>query len=88
MRRNPAGGQVDRLAVLELKQIALNDVLAVGAGVQHAAALELDFIHAWQRAGVDAFYRNLEFELFEALTNCFVGRVIGDGKGTDPLNLK
>ncbi|MNY33208.1 hypothetical protein D3C86_1674740 [compost metagenome] len=79
-------GQVDRFAVLELEQVTLNDVLAIGAGVEHAAALELDFVHTRQRAGADAFYRNLEFEFFQALTNGFVGRVIGDGKGADQRN--
>ncbi|MNV63887.1 hypothetical protein D3C71_1565070 [compost metagenome] len=79
-------GQVDRLAVLEIEQVALNHVLAVGAGVQHTAALELDFVQAWQRAGGDGLYRHFELEVFQAFTNGFVGRVIGDGKGADQRN--
>jgi hypothetical protein len=79
-------GQVDRFAVLELEHVALHHVLAVGAGVEHAAALQLDFVQARQRTGGDAFYRHLELEVFQAFTNGFVGRIIGDGKGTDQRN--
>ncbi|MCY1417773.1 hypothetical protein D9M71_333140 [compost metagenome] len=79
-------GQVDRLAVLEIEQVALNHVLAVGAGVQHTAALELDFVQAGHRAGGDSLYRHFELEVFQAFTNGFVGRVIGDGKGADQRN--
>ncbi|MOA50296.1 hypothetical protein D3C78_1732950 [compost metagenome] len=42
--------QVDRLAVLDLIQIALHDELAIGAGIQYATALKLDFVQAVQWA--------------------------------------
>ncbi|MNP27552.1 hypothetical protein D3C76_1204700 [compost metagenome] len=76
-------GQVDRLAVLELEHVALDHVLAVGAGVEHAAALQLDFIQTRQGTGGDAFYRYFQLEVFQAFTNGFIGRVIGDSKGAD-----
>ncbi|MNT67304.1 hypothetical protein D3C72_2054340 [compost metagenome] len=79
-------GQVDRFAVLELEHVALNDILAVGAGVENAAALEFDFVQARQRTGGDGLYRHFELEVFQAFTNGFVGRVIGDGKGADQRN--
>ena len=43
-------------------------------------------LHARQRAGGDTFYRNFELEVFQAFTNRFIGRVIGDGKGADQRN--
>ncbi len=79
-------GQVDGLAVLELEHVALNDILPVSTGIQHAAALEFDFIQTRQRTGGDGFYRYFELEVFQTFTNGFVGRVIGDGKGADQRN--
>ncbi|MNP19618.1 hypothetical protein D3C76_1121550 [compost metagenome] len=46
-------GEVDRLAVLHLVDVALHDELAVGAGIEDAAALQLDLVDALQRAGGD-----------------------------------
>ncbi|MNZ64185.1 hypothetical protein D3C78_823520 [compost metagenome] len=79
-------GQVDRLAVLELEQVALNNVLTISAGVQDTAALEFDFVETGQRAGGDGFDRRVERKAFQAFTNGFVGRIIGDGKGADQRN--
>ena len=79
-------GEVDRLAILELEQVALDDVLAVGAGVQDATALEFDFVQAGQRAGADGFDRRVELEGFEALADGFVSRIIGDGESAEQRN--
>ncbi|MNC64606.1 hypothetical protein D3C75_1148240 [compost metagenome] len=56
--------------------------MAVGTGVQHAAALEFDFVQAVERAGGHAVDRHFEFEFFEGLADGLFG-VVGHGKATD-----
>ena len=79
-------GQVDRLAVFQLEQVALDDVLAIGTGVQHTAAFELDLIQPGHRAGTDAFNRRIELQVGQALANSLLGSVIGDNKGGNQRN--
>ncbi|MNN62229.1 hypothetical protein D3C81_1775140 [compost metagenome] len=80
-------GEVDRLAVLDLEQVALHHELAVSAGVQHAAALQLDFIQAVERAAGHAFDGHFQLEVLQRLTDGLLGSGIavgcrGNGKGT------
>ncbi|MNZ47793.1 hypothetical protein D3C78_655190 [compost metagenome] len=73
-------GEVHRLAVLDLVEIALHQVLAVGAGVEHAAALELDLIDAGHRAFADGFDGQAELQGVEGLADGLV-RVVGEADG-------
>lgn len=80
-------GEVDRLAVLDLEQVALHHELAVSAGVQHAAALQLDFIQAVERAAGHAFHGHFQLEVLQRFTDGLLGTGVaigcrGNGKGT------
>ncbi|MCY1447869.1 hypothetical protein D9M71_645090 [compost metagenome] len=75
-------GQVDRLAILNLEQVALHDELAVGTGIQHAPTLELDLVQAVERAGRHAVDRHFELKLFEGLADGLLG-IVGHGKAAD-----
>jgi hypothetical protein len=71
-------GEVDRLAAVDVEQVALHHVLAVGAGVEHATALHAHFVQAAERAGGDAFDGHIHLQVFQGLADRLVG-FIGPG---------
>ncbi|MNF89582.1 hypothetical protein D3C84_721120 [compost metagenome] len=73
-------GEVHRLAVLDLVEIALHQVLAVRAGVQHAAALELDLVDTGHRAFADGLDGQAELQGVEGLADGLI-RVVGEAEG-------
>ena len=67
-----------------MARTALHQELAIGAGVEHTPALELDFIQAIDRAGSDAVHRHFGLQRLQGLANRLLGvagRSSGKGAG-------
>ncbi|MCY1541526.1 hypothetical protein D9M68_772230 [compost metagenome] len=61
-------------------EVALHQVLAIGAGVEHAAALELNLIDAGHRALGDGLDGQAELQGVEGLADGLV-RIVGEADG-------
>ncbi|MCY1543447.1 hypothetical protein D9M68_792670 [compost metagenome] len=66
-------GQVDRLAVLDLEQIALQEELAVVTGIQLAAALELNLIQTGHLTLGNRFDGQVWLDRLQALADHLIG---------------